>query len=221
MQSSSVLHSQSFHPVFKTSISAPGHENCSLHLHYELPPLIFVDPYELSNRADAYSFKHAGPSNLELPVFALGPGDDGNATLLVSAAQPLSVDGVLDVEVPLHVRYARATESPSSFQLTRLSWPEAFLECPRTYSTSSQLPPMRREFAAAFDGAAIVRLAPPPGAIPVETIRTPVGDAADVGRVELGTAVVVIAAFFYLMRVARRTVARLSSPSISEPVKKE
>ncbi|KAJ7255875.1 hypothetical protein B0H12DRAFT_1113255 [Mycena haematopus] len=93
MQSSSLLHSPSFHPILKTSISAPGHENCTLNLHYELPPMIFVDPYELSNRADAYSFKYAGPSNLELPVFALsGDGDEKNAVLLLTISHPLSAD---------------------------------------------------------------------------------------------------------------------------------
>ncbi|KAF7360615.1 Protein pbn1 [Mycena venus] len=107
MQSSSVPHPQSFHHVFKTSISASGHDNYSLHFHYELSPLIFVDPYELSHRADAYSFKHAGASNLELPVFALGSCDDGNTTPLVSAMQPLSEDGVLGVEVPLHAAVDR------------------------------------------------------------------------------------------------------------------
>jgi hypothetical protein len=73
---------------------------------------------------------------------------------------------------------------------------------------------MQPEFASAFDGVPIVRLVPPHSAVPVETIRTPVGAAADVTRVELGTAVVVLAAFFYLVRAARRTAARLGPPII-------
>ncbi|KAJ7913886.1 PIG-X [Mycena leptocephala] len=230
MQSSSILHSQSFHPIFKTTISAPGFPNCSLHLHYALPSIVFVDPYELSNRADAYSFEYAGPSNLELPVFALGAEDEeADAGLLVSVTQRLHDDGALDVEVPLHVRYGQTAANGSPFQLTQVPWPDAFLACPayhlhlhpHLHLVTSMLPPMRRSFASAFDGVPIVRLMPPQGAVPVETIRTPVGAAADVARVELGTAVVILAAFFYLVRAARRTAARLGTPSIVVPAKEE
>ncbi|KAJ6551532.1 PIG-X [Mycena capillaripes] len=212
MQSSLLLQPHSFHPIFKTNLSAPGSADCSLHLHYALPPMVFIDPYELTNRADAYSFKHAGPSNLELPVFALVAADtDKPGELLLSVARSLTADGVLDVEVPLHVRYGATATSGAPFQLTQLPWPEVFLSCPASTSANAPLLSMHRSLAAAFDGASIVRLEPPPGAVPVETIRTPVGDAADVARVELGTAVVVLASFFYLVRTARRTVARLSS----------
>ncbi|KAJ7691586.1 PIG-X [Mycena rosella] len=119
---SSLLHEQSFHPVFKTSISAPGSdfEECSLHLHYTLPPLVFVDPFELDNRADAYSFQYAGPSNLELPVAALP--DESSALLLRVVGRPQ------DVQVPLHVRYGAL--GPTPFQHTPLPWPDAFFACP-------------------------------------------------------------------------------------------
>ncbi|KAJ7255885.1 PIG-X [Mycena haematopus] len=186
--------------------------------------MVFVDPYELSNRADAYSFKYyAGPSNLELPVFALsGDGDEENAVLLLTVSQPLSADGVLDVEVPLHTRYGSTRVSTSesstgSFQLTQLPWPDAFLACPASASTgadSQLLPIMRPEFTAAFGKTVIFRLSPPLGAIPVETIRTPVGDASHVGPVEVGTAVTVLVAFFYLVRAVRRTIVRLGSPNV-------
>ncbi|KAF7344418.1 hypothetical protein MSAN_01923000 [Mycena sanguinolenta] len=52
--------------------------------------MIFVDPYELGNRASTYPFKYAGPSNLELPVLALsGDENDENAAFLVTMALPL------------------------------------------------------------------------------------------------------------------------------------
>ncbi|KAJ7640738.1 PIG-X [Mycena polygramma] len=231
MQSSSLLQPQSAHPVFKTSVKAPGHDNCSLHLHYVLPRIVFVDPYELSNRADAYSFKYDGPSNLELPVFALpaseGEADEGFAAeLLLTRAQPLPADGALDVEVPLHVRYgatAQAGEAP--FVYTQLPWPDVFFACPISAPSESraQLPRMRPSLAAEFEApsTSIIHVPPPPGEAPFERIRTPVGNAADVGRVELGTAVVVLAAFFYLVRTVRRTMARLSTPNGIERHAKE
>jgi hypothetical protein len=48
------------------------------------------------------------------------------------------------------------------------------------------------------------------GATPVEVIRTPVGNAEEVARVELGTAVVILVSFFYLARAILRTVRRIS-----------
>ncbi|KAJ7038003.1 PIG-X [Mycena alexandri] len=204
MQSSSLLHAESFHPLFKTQITAPDFKNCSLHLHYFLPRSVFVDPYELSNRANDYSFKYSGPSNLELPVAALRK----DAALLLSIIRPLSDDGILDVEVPLHMRYGTAAIG-SSFELTELPWPDAFFACNKSVS-SARLPPMLREFAMIFDGMDIARLEPPSGAIPFETVRTPVGDTANVGRVELGTAIVMLVAFFYLLRATLRTMGRMS-----------
>ncbi|KAJ6459733.1 hypothetical protein C8R47DRAFT_933168, partial [Mycena vitilis] len=82
------------------------YDNCSLHLHYVLPRIVFVDPYELTNRADVYPFKYDGPSNIERSVFALSAAeDDVDAELPPTVAHSLPADGALEVEVPLHVRY--------------------------------------------------------------------------------------------------------------------
>ncbi|KAK7039628.1 RBR-type E3 ubiquitin transferase [Favolaschia claudopus] len=226
MQSSSLLHPHSYHPVFRTRISASGHENCTLNLYYELPPLIFVDPYELSNRADTYSYKYAGSSNLELPVFALGEDDSRNSTLLVTGVETLSREGVLEVEVPLHTRYAHTSTTGTTFQETKLSWPDAFLACSLSGSTSrprydSELPKMPTEFVVAFEAKTIVRLWPLEGVIPVETVSTPIGNTADVSTVELGTAVVIISAFLFLVHAVRRTVARIGSTTTPLSAKKQ
>ncbi|KAJ6595555.1 PIG-X [Mycena vulgaris] len=203
MQTSFLGHEQSFHPIFKTRISASGFEKCSLHLHYALPEGVFVDPYELDNRADAYSFQYEGTSNLELPVAALA---DASSALL------LSVVGTPEtVEVPLHVRYGATAVAP--FHHTQLPWPDAFFACPPSTPSADALPVMPRAFSAPFDNSSIFRLATPPDSVLVEVIHTPVGDAADVGRVEVGTAVVVLASFFYLVRAVRRAAARMSSSS--------
>ncbi|KAJ7211166.1 PIG-X [Mycena pura] len=227
MQTSSLAHPQSFHPVFQTTISARGFHGCSLHLYYALPALIFCDPYELSNRADAYSFQHAGPSNLELPVAALDPAA-GNASLLLSITPPKSASGELldvEVEVPLHVRYgavAAQTANGSSlapFQRTELPWPEAFFACPARTSTDA-LPPMPPALAAPFGTSTIFVLKTPEGVTPVEVLETPVGAAADVRTVELWTAVVVMASFFYLVQAMRRTVVRMRA-SRSAPTREK
>ncbi|KAJ7167445.1 PIG-X [Mycena crocata] len=210
MQSSFLDGHQSFHPIFKTSISAPGFANCSLHLHYHFPVLVFVDPYELSNRANEYSFKHVGKGNLELPVAALGPTDVSD--LLLSIPRSTS-DRPLSVEVPLHVRYAATAAAP--FHRTELSWPNAFFACRASSQfgdvpSADGLPTMPLNFAAPFAGLSIFRLATPEGSVPIEVIRTPVGDFADGASVELGTFVVVLGSLFYVVRAARRAVARMN-----------
>ncbi|KAJ7485653.1 PIG-X [Mycena latifolia] len=202
MQTSSLQHAQSFHPVFKTRVVAPGFEECALHLHYVLPPLVFVDPYELDNRAESYSFRYAGPESLELPAAAL---PDEQAALLISV-----VGTPEEVEVPLHVRYPAADAvAAGPFKHTELPWPEAFYVCPPSMPSTDSVPPMPQDFDASFANASIFRLATPPDAARMEIIRTPVGDSAHVAQVELGTAVVVLVSFFYLARAVRRTVARM------------
>ncbi|KAJ7623627.1 PIG-X [Roridomyces roridus] len=207
--SSSILQPQSFHPVFETSITADGFDNCSLNLLYTLPPIVFIDAYELANRADAYTFQYAGPpssSNLELPVAAVAKED---ASVLLSTPWATS-DSSRVVELPFHVRYGPATDDEQTFVETPLSWPDVFFACPSGSDTSA-LPPMPASLSAPFASMSIFPVHPPPDAVPEEIIRTPVGTTADVARVELGTAVVVIASFFFLVRVARRTVRRLNS----------
>ena len=41
----------------------------SVHVLDTLPPLVFVDKYELANHHESYSFQFWGTSNLEYPVF--------------------------------------------------------------------------------------------------------------------------------------------------------
>ncbi|KAJ6624187.1 PIG-X, partial [Mycena sp. CBHHK59/15] len=177
-------------------------ENCTLHLYYALPPIIFVDSYELGNRADSYSFQYAGTSNLELPVAAFA--ESTSSSLLLNVASPPRAQ--VDLEVPLHVRYGAPPNFPS--QHTEIQWPDAFLACHSHVPGSRTLPTMPREFSAPFEHASIIRLEQSE-ASPVELIQTPVGNPADVGRVELGTAVIILASFFYLVRATRRAAARL------------
>ncbi|KAJ7634999.1 PIG-X [Roridomyces roridus] len=201
---------RSFHPVFETTFVGDGFVNCTLNVLYTLPPIIFVDPYELSNRA--YSFQHLGPSNLELPVAAVANED---ATLLLSTPW-VPEDNPRVFELPLHVRYGPVGKTEGlGFVQTDLKWPDAFFACPDASSSSDTLPLIPPSLVAPFATSSIFIVGTPPDAVPIETLRTPVGTTADVATVELGTAVVVLASFSYLVRVARRTVKRLSTTTVS------
>nr|GAT59280.1 predicted protein [Mycena chlorophos] len=210
METTSTLQQpHSFHPTFQTSISAyHATPDCSLHLLYALPPLIFVDPYELANRVDFYSFQHAGPSNLELPVFALDP-ERSNSSVLLTVKAGVETDALVDVQVPLLVRYgAVSNDSQSGFIQTEVPWPVVFHACSGSDS-ESQIPLMPDSFASPFASKSIRVISTPENVrVAVEIVRTPVGNSSDVRTVELGTALVIIVCFLYLLRAMQRPVLR-------------
>lgn len=104
---------------------------CSLYLLYILSPRIFIDPYELQNYKDAYTFRHWGTSNLELPVTAVNPDD---AILLLNISLPTSAPSStvnVTLDVPLHIRYGKSAKSsePSDIDVT-IPGPSSFWACP-------------------------------------------------------------------------------------------
>ena len=108
-----------FHPTATTAFQIPAEfEQCAVHLVYTLPPLVFVDKYELANHHESYSFQFWGTSNLEHPVFAVEQSD---SILLVN------VKGGSRVSVPLHLRCGTPG---AGFEETKLDWPVGFLACP-------------------------------------------------------------------------------------------
>jgi hypothetical protein len=127
---SSVLPKAGYHPISTTKIILDDAEladsKCSLHLYFTLPPLVFVDPYELAHHEAFYTFEHWGPSNLELPVGAV---PQNNSYLLLNV--PLLDDPHIEVKLPLHLRYGDLSKSSSSGHHTEeIAWPIGFLEYP-------------------------------------------------------------------------------------------
>ncbi|KAL1747281.1 PIG-X [Schizophyllum fasciatum] len=127
---------QGFHPTFKTTSKlndAALLKECSLNLHFLLPATVFADRYELQNYAPRLQFEYRGPSNLELPVFAL-KAEEGAPELLVSVdLGGEGDDGPIEVDVPLHLRYGPVSALDSErHEAVEFPYPEAFLACPRT-----------------------------------------------------------------------------------------
>ncbi|KAJ7133911.1 hypothetical protein C8R43DRAFT_641331 [Mycena crocata] len=86
ISTSALFQENSSHPVLSTLIEvSPDVEICKLYLHLTLPPLIFVDPFELANYRDSYSFEHLGSSNLELPLASL---NGSGSSLLLNVTVP-------------------------------------------------------------------------------------------------------------------------------------
>ncbi|KAJ3966683.1 PIG-X [Lentinula raphanica] len=112
---------------------------CSVHLHYEFPVLVFVDPYELANYQHLYTFELRGNANLELPVAAMEQNLESNGALLVLLLNlnPKLISNNtsgprVDVKVPIHLRYgeiSRSTSRTETHRSAEIAWPEVFLSC--------------------------------------------------------------------------------------------
>lgn len=117
------------HPTLTTKINLGTFlaHNCSLLLYQRLPPLVFIDPYELTNHQEFFTFVRWATTSLELPVTAVSQ-DDFDLLLDVNIPPDASE---LKVNLPLHLRYGDPTKSTSGYQMTGLDWPKGFLACPK------------------------------------------------------------------------------------------
>ncbi|KAF9500012.1 hypothetical protein BDN71DRAFT_1441056 [Pleurotus eryngii] len=212
---SSSLHPNSgFHFLSRSVVqisSAPELRHCSLNLHFVLPPLVFVDLYELQQRNASYSFLHHGISNLELPAAAL-PIEDSELLLNVHYSRVPSGIVTVEVEVPLHARYGEpAAKGESPFVIATVQRPGGFIACSRgTHApvSSDNLPTMSPQFTALYDlgASTFIKLTPTssPSHTP-NTLRIPVGSTSHLAVVETGTALCIVALFFYLLHAMLST----------------
>jgi len=123
---SSTIHPDyGFHRNFLTKISSSNwdkYADCHLYLYYKLPVLAFVDPYELANYRDLFTFHHHGNSNLELPVVAM---DSEGSSLMLNVTHS---GADLEVQVPFHLRYGEP--ALDGFVFAEVPMPDAFFSCP-------------------------------------------------------------------------------------------
>ncbi|KAJ7112800.1 PIG-X [Mycena crocata] len=213
ISSSALLQANSSHPVLSTSIEITADaDTCGVYVHLVFPPLIFVDPFELANYRDSYTFEHLGSSNLELPLAAL---NGSGSSLLIAVAVP-SGGGSVEVDVPLHFRYGTTSVGRSpGFQTAELEWPTVFLSCPSTYARHSSPPPQPpAEFEHLFDlSTSRIISIPSNQSSSTTVIQTPVGSQLDLPVVELGTVVIILLSFLYLANVIRRTASQMNPSS--------
>ena len=144
--------SQGFHPVSSNvvhfSTDSSSLVQCSFHLYFKLPPLLFVDPHELAQRNNTYTFNHWGSRDLEKPVHAMPEIERGSDVLLNVRLPPSIVDDDrkpskttgsvswnLTVDLPMHLRYgvpapvSLTSKSGKSYDRIQVDTPIAFLLC--------------------------------------------------------------------------------------------
>jgi phosphatidylinositol glycan class X len=112
-----------FHPVYKTCVSLPDDRaNCALQIAYSLPPDVLVDPYELENYRPSYTFDFVGVTDLEAPVFW---ADSRDSELLTTVRLPADMADEVCVDLPIHLRYGRPSNSSTHGSIT--------VPCPAVY----------------------------------------------------------------------------------------
>ncbi|KAL1702449.1 PIG-X [Schizophyllum commune] len=129
-----------YHPTFKTlaKLEDPSrYADCTLNLHFLLPPTIFADRYELQNYAPRLQYAYRGPSNLELPVFALDT-EEGPELLVSIVLDGERKEGPIEVDVPLHLRYGPVSgpDASNTHEDVLFPHPSAFLACPKSQGPS-------------------------------------------------------------------------------------
>lgn len=224
-----------YHPVSDTTISfnkTQCHLDCSIYLYFFLPPLIFVDPYELVHYEASYAFRHWGTSNLELPVSAVSQ----NGSYLLLNVHHTANEHEVHVKVPLHLRYGDLSKDQlSSYHTVDLAWPIGFFECPLTseaflgarllYLASSLsvicsgtlsvpslgMPRLPHWVSSLFDSQS-AHLLPIThhGSGSPDFVRVPIGTLNDLIYVEFGTLFTIWASFFYLLKASRSTFRRMN-----------
>lgn len=150
---STIEPTKGFHPTSTSIIYLPPpsslYQSCLLYLYFTLPPLVFVDTHELSQRGAHYQFSHWGSRDLEKPVHALAyePSEILINVEIPEAREWDEFNGEqVVVEVPMHLRYGtpRSTRSKhetsvdknESYERIQIDWPMAFFLCPSTSQSS-------------------------------------------------------------------------------------
>jgi len=235
---SSIEPTKGFHPTSTSIIHLPPpsslYQSCLLYLFFTLPPLVFVDTHELTQRGAHYTFSHWGSRDLEKPVHAVS-NEPSEVLVNVEIPPPLEwyeFDGErLQVEVPMHLRYGtpRSTRSRQEhsidksepYERIQIDWPKAFFLCPSTTSLTAKtsLPSLPAHvFAALPSGNPRTKILIPIPPHPQysntsSTLFLPVGDTSDLAFVEPLTVVVILLCFLALLKSSWRTARRIRTIS--------
>ncbi|KAI0646742.1 PIG-X [Trametes meyenii] len=216
MPSLSSTHSgQGFHFTLTTTVSVEDSfdlDQLTLHLVYDLDPHVYADQYELAQRP-GYSSLLWGTSDLEKPVSAVPT--NGSVLLLKADTSQLPRHHAvnLTLEVPLHARYggpAASVDGNDAFYRIHVKRPLGFFTFEQQGDVSV-IPDTLRPYAS-LSGWPTGRSSLIPDTSSPQTLEVtiPVGVLDDLAWVDIGTAAVMIAMFFYLLQASLRTAGRLS-----------
>ncbi|TFK19113.1 hypothetical protein FA15DRAFT_674705 [Coprinopsis marcescibilis] len=226
--------SEGAHP---TIVSTLKHQKeCSTYIYYRFLPLLFVDANELALRHAQYTLvglRGRGNRELERPVHALlpeppssypGEDDTDDIELVIRVEDsPTAADYDLQVQLPVHVRYAEPT-SEGGYLHQVIPNPQAFLLCPATNSSSTtcaDTPPylayLTQSHPEFFQPdrtpcfSSQIQPSSSEGHAGLLSIRVPLGKTQDLPIVELGTSITILLSFFWILYASIKTYSRLAS----------
>ena len=232
---SCAISTQGFHFSLATTVHVGPQQDlagCSLHIVHDLGPDVYADQYELAQRPD-YNATLWGTSDLERPVSAVDPR--GSVLLLTIDPSRLArqQDANVTLEVPLHARYGRLAEtSDVAFHTISLKRPLGFFSYPADGESSLVSMSHGLSSYSSFTDAvaSVLDVLRPyqslegwptlpatfiPDSAPENQLQLtiPVGTLQDLAWVDIGTALVMIAMFFYVLVASLRIARRLSAKS--------
>ena len=146
------LDGPAFHPVLHTSIRVEGSAAAycsSWALLEQLPASVFFDPWQLRRLQRSGSLAHGAlvPDMFEVDLEAFAERSlDGALLIMHGPTRHLQLhhDWLLNLSVPIHLRYHGPSSTDAAYRDIRLPPPELFLRCER--------PPRRNSLRATADG---------------------------------------------------------------------
>ncbi|KAI0371825.1 hypothetical protein BV20DRAFT_941513 [Pilatotrama ljubarskyi] len=213
---SSSISGAGFHFTLSTTVTVADSlvlDTQTLHILFDLDPHIYADQYELAQRP-GYSSILWGTTDLEKPVSAVDPG---GSVLLVTAdtSRLVHVPANITFDVPLHARYGRPVadvDADGAYHHIVVKRPLGFLASNADGEHShGEVPPVLRPYVS-LDGwpSFHMSIIPDTSTDGPFNVVIPVGVLDDLAWVDIGTATVMIAMFFYLLHASFRTARKLS-----------
>lgn len=204
----SFLEPTGLHPTLQLSISnsqpPKGREGCKLNAHLTLPRSIFPDKYQFRDSLylaskNLSALHHVTvPVDLEAPEYTMALW--GSSLLVELAPPPPSVEA-WTAEIPLHLRYLLPTES--GYSSTSLPAPEVFWACEADEESRLGVNPFDR-VGLGYEGlfgeqTLFYQLGREKGAEGYKEVRVPVLSTRFNKEMEMGTAVVVLLGFGWVL----------------------
>lgn len=191
--------------------SATEGEECALHAYFTLPREIFADKYQLaddlfleSKNLSALRYISQGV-DLEAPEYVMNLWGSAVLLELSPPASPAATkDSTWAAEVPLHLRYL--APSSGGYSKVEVPYPVVFWACTTEEGTKFPASPFER-VNLGYDGlfgprTVFWHVDPQPGKAGgrlMSSVRVPVLDTDKAGWVSVGTAVVVLLGFGWIV----------------------
>ncbi|KAK4231487.1 protein pbn1 [Podospora fimiseda] len=204
--SATFLNPTGLHPTLQLSLPSPSKppgNTCNLHAYLTLPNTIFPDKYQLSDplflqSKNISSLRYIStPIDLEAPAYLTKKWGSTLLLQLSSSSSPSTA------EIPLHLRYL--PPSYTGYSTVQTPYPAIFWACTAEEGTKFPTNPFEK-VNLGYDGLFGPRTVfwhveprPVSGKELVNKVRVPVLDLAKADYVNLGTALVVLSGFLWVV----------------------